>query len=313
MAKENSQQEKEKFDEDLYQEAKPGSIKLDSKTRNALEGHLEKTVRSIIWDHKSINDKDERELAIKTKDLAEKTFAILYADNPMNAKMKWQNFASRAPTKEMIDRVEGMVIEKDFKKAIPRLVTESNELKGSVEDIRLKSAGQNRNNEIANMESLLGDLKQRSRDYNRKAISGMVEKEQEVDGLTFLKAFVKGYTRVGNDFLDASREKKKAKKIEQSIKEIYGQTEEALYKKLKQKINGEYAHSVVYGKTAGMATIKLVKDLAMKAAAALIKKMAGSDRNAATQAAPKPVQLLLAAPPLRITDDRGRSGGIGMA
>ena len=85
-------------------EAEHNQAKMSPETRERIEGLMHDMIEGGLWGYKNKTDPTEREVAFQSEATAEKLFSYLYADDPTNAKKKWQEYSGKPADKGLISR-----------------------------------------------------------------------------------------------------------------------------------------------------------------------------------------------------------------
>jgi len=269
-------------------------LKLTPETRQAIEGLLEKMVGDVMFGYKTMTDPVQRELAHQSEGTAEKLFAYLYADDPENAKLKWQNYTGRPADQGLLSRTKNLILEKDAEKILPMLTRDQEKASAAVNDFMETHSLRQRKNEMSNLRVALGDAQHRTRDYRRKATKDLLQVERDPDGLTVLKGFFKGGSAIADDYVGAIREWQKGRALAQAMKGIVGGRKEGQKVHLRQEFAGmRSGRSNTAGADMAQSAGKAVWENAAKA----FRTVFGKNGKVARDNAPEPVkQILLPSP-----------------
>lgn len=268
---------------------------MTAETRENIEGLLRGSFESGAWGPKQKKDPVEREIAFQSEAMAEKLFAYLYADNPENAKKKWQEIGGKPPNPDMLQRAQSFILEKNPQAVLPDLKEEQSRILKLVKERLTDKVESNRIHEIKRLRMNILDSKQKKKDFQRKANAQIMQGEKEVDGLTILGAFYRGATRVSDDYLSSWREGRKCKELNSLMKEMSDGIASGDKKKIFQSLR-----EATVNKQTGVAFVALAAELAKAAARKMkdfIDRMTGESRQQATQNAPESVKKMLMLPP----------------
>jgi hypothetical protein len=292
-----------------------GSNKMTPETRESIEILMKDMIEGGHWGYKNKTDPAEREVAFQSEAMAEKLFAHLYADDPENAKVKWEKYSGKPADKGLISRAESISLE-PAEKSVERLGSEQKKILDAVDKYVVQNQRRQREKDISNMRIAIGDSKQRQRDFRRRATDQIFQEQKEADGLTVVKAFFKGATRVADDYIASWRERGKVKEIGSAMKEMTsgftGEKSQIFQAIRGSSIGGQagarssaFGSAGAAGMAAGFAAAKMMSDI--------IGKMTGRSKQDATANAPEPVKMLLLPPPAKMLPppDRGMDGGMG--
>lgn len=261
---------------------------MDVKTRERMEGLLEDSIKNALFGYKNRTDVTERKVAFESEAIAEKLFAHLYADDPVNAKRRWQEYSGKAADRGLISRAEHLVIDKVTPESIDALEIEQ---KGTAERTNTylnDSSNKNRKKEMNTLRVAMGDSERAQRNFRRSATDQIFEQQKEVDGLTIGKAAIKGATRVPDDYLAAWRESRKGKIMQEEVNEILGKGKNpSVSSRVFQSVRGS-----VKPEGAASAFMKGVVFAAAKMAHTMASKMTGESRQQAQKENPAPIRLL---------------------
>tara|TARA_B100000678_G_scaffold61977_1_gene50273 strand:+ start:3334 stop:4257 length:924 start_codon:yes stop_codon:yes gene_type:complete len=267
-------------------------ISMTPETRERIEGLMHDMIEGGLWGYKNRTDPTEREVAFQSEATAEKLFANLYADDPVNAKKKWQEFSGKPADKGLIARAESLIIDKDPNKAIDSLETDQKRVLGTAKKFLNENEAKNREKQMSSLRIAMGDTEQRQRDFRRRATDQVFAQEKEADGISIAKAFIKGATRVADDFHASWRERGKGKEMSQVMKDLQGGIEVGEKSKIFQQVRGSVIEDVAKRGFTGAAA-----KMAMNMMAGVMSKMTGESRRNAAENAPAPIKpLLLPAP-----------------
>jgi len=268
---------------------------MTNETRNEIEGLLKNVFEGGEWGPKQKKDPVEREIAFQSEAMAEKLFAYLYADNPENAKKKWQDIGGKPPNPDMLQRAQSFMLEKNPQAVLPELKEEQTKILKLVKERLTDKVESNRIQEVKRLRMNILDSKQKQKDFQRKANAQIMQGEKEVDGLTILGAFYRGATRVSDDYLSSWREGRKCKEMTSLMKEMRDGIASGDKKQIFQSIR-----EATVNKQTGAAFIALGAELAKAAARKMkdfIDRMTGDSRQQAAQNAPESVKKMLMLPP----------------
>lgn len=262
------------------------SYKLDETTRTSIEGLLEDMVAGGMWGYKQKHTKTERDLAYDSESHTEKLFAYLYADDPDNAKAKWQQYTKRAADPGLIARAERLNLDhprdgiEELSKDTTRIVTNIGKFLGEAED-------SGRANQKAQLQQNVEDLESRKRQHMNRAIGTLFEEEKKVDGMTALRSVITG-VKAHREFAEWMRNNKKSKDFYKTLAGMKDRVEMGSASRLAQSIEGGSAQGGIASGIAAAFT---------KMTADMIRRMNGRNRDDAMNgASPDVRQLLLPAP-----------------
>lgn len=211
---------------------------LDEDQTKALEDLLEKQCRDGLWGYKNISNSDERDIAARSEGMAETLFARLYKANPENAKLKWQEFTGKPADQGLLNRAKNTVIDRNASTILPSLTSQQAGVQKGVEQMREVKDQRNREQKISNLRGAMGDAEVRARDYGRRAEQGLVETDNEVTGLSLIKALWRGNRKVGDDYIASRTEREKFKEMKRVIAEVRGGFEEAAIRDARSTVIG---------------------------------------------------------------------------
>lgn len=210
---------------------------LSDQHRTALENLLKKQALKGAWGYKNITDPVERDLVLRSEAMAEKIFAVLYADNPDNARIKWQTYTSKPVDNGLLARAKNFVVERDKEQVVEKLSSQQGKIQESVDEVREDKRARTQQQRLAQLQSTRGDFEQRARDSKRRAQQTLTETDQNVDGLSVLKSFYKG-GKVANEYRASRNEKKKAKWLEKEISEVMREDQDTKVQSARMKAVG---------------------------------------------------------------------------
>lgn len=199
------------------EDMRPG--RLEPETRERIEEMMREMIARGDFGYKNKTGA-EREVALQSEAMCEKLFAYLYADDPENAKKKWQTFSSKPADPGLINRAKEFQLENVNGSTITSLEDEQSKVLNTVNKFFTERANRNLQSQISNLQIALGDATSRKKDFMRRANSEIMAKEQDVDGLTIIKSFFRGATKVSSDYISAVRQKVKENEIKKSIKSM---------------------------------------------------------------------------------------------
>ena len=276
--------------------------KMNPETRERVEGLMHDMIEGGLWGYKNKTDPTEREVAFQSEATAEKLFAYLYADDPTNAKKKWQEFSGKPADKGLISRAESLILEKDPNKAVEGLAGEQQRVTTQVKKYLHENDARGRERELSNMRIAMGDSEHRQRELRRKGTDQILAEERDMDGAKLLGVFVKGATRVADDYNASWREGAKTKHMRKVMSEIAGNVDLKNKSQIFQEVRGtsrpgfSTARDAMQPGKSSMFSAAGMKMGAMNMAS-IIMKMSGAGRRNAEQNAPEQAkQLLLPAP-----------------
>lgn len=276
--------------------------KMSVETRERLEGLMHDMIEGGLWGYKNKTDPTEREVAFQSEATAEKLFAYLYADDPANAKKKWQEYSGKPADKGLISRAESLILEKDPNKAVEGLAGEQQRVTQQVKKYLHENDARGRERELSNMRIAMGDSEHRQRELRRKGTDQILAEEKDMDGAKLIGVFVKGATRIADDYNASWREGAKTKHMRKVINEIANNVDLKNKSEIFQQVRGTSRQGFSAARQAmqpgkmSMFTAAGMKMGAMNMAS-IIMKMSGAGRRDAEQNAPAQAkQLLLPAP-----------------
>lgn len=279
-------------------------LKMEPETRARIEGLMHDMIEKGLKGYKTRTDPTERELAFQSEATTEKLFSYLYADDPENAKRKWQEYSGKPADRGLISRAESFILEKDPNKAVDNLSEEQGRVAGQVDKYLNENDARGRERELSTMRIALGDSEHRQRELRRQGTNELLAEERDMDGSKILGAFITGATRVADDYGAAWREGKKTEHMNKVIAEIAGAVDLKNKSQIFQDVRGNTRAGM---NTAGNNPFEAQQDDSIWTAAGLkmraksmadtIMKMTGVGRRQAEENAPEPTrQLLLPAP-----------------
>ncbi len=202
---------------------------LNPENRTALENLLQKQALHGQWGYKNISDPVERDLALRSEAMAESIFAVLYADDPDNARSKWQTFTGKPADNGLVARAKNFVVERDKKQVVEKLSSQQEMIQTSVDEVRKNNADRMRQQNLARLQANLGDMKQRALENKHRMNRTLGETDNNIDGLTVIKSFYRG-GKVAADFRAVRNDKKKAKMCEAEIREVLRDEQDKMVK-----------------------------------------------------------------------------------
>lgn len=278
-------------------------LTLTPETRKRIEESMKDMMEVGIWGYKGMTDKNERDIALRSEAQSEKLFGYLYADDPENAKRKWQEYSGKAADRGLISRAEHMQLNKNANSSIDDITSEQKHVASTVEKYLSDKDQRTRRKASDDYQTALGDTQTRRRQYMRAGQNSIMEKQQDVDGGDLLKCMFKGATRTLDDFSAGLKEGKKGRMIKALMNEIISGSVQAENKNYREAIVGgfDFAESM-RNKTTGSDMAKAAMGFATKSWAQMAAKFAGATFKRAQTAAPEPVkqQLLLISPALSL-------------
>lgn len=289
-------------------EAGRNQAKMSPETRERIEGLMHDMIEGGLWGYKNKTDPTEREVAFQSEATAEKLFSYLYADDPTNAKKKWQEYSGKPADKGLISRAEALILEKDPNKVVENLASEQQRVSGQVKKYLNDNDARGRERELSNMRIAMGDSEHRQRELRRKGTDQILAEERDMDGAKIFGVFMKGATRVADDYNASWREGQKVRHLTSIMGEIAGNVDMKNKSQIFQEVRGTtrptpgFDASFATGRNpmepgkASMFTAAGMKMGAMNMASNIMK-MTGFGRRQAEQNAPEQAkQLLLPAP-----------------
>lgn len=276
---------------------------LDESQTTALEDLLEKQVLEGSWGYKGIENPDERDIAIRSEGMAEKLFARLYKSDPENARLKWQELTGKPADQGLMTRAQNTVFERDTSKLLPSLTREQASVQKGVENMREIKNQRTREEKISTLRGAMGDAEVRARDYGRRAEQGLVETDNEVSGLSLIKALWRGNRKVGDDYIASRTEKEKFKEMKKVMGEVRGGFEESAIRDARATVIGprrieglttegaEVAQGSSRRSSSGNAR-QAADNVAKRNLATRISKMSGAAAARSFNAAAKAVQRM---------------------
>lgn len=276
--------------------------KLDENQTKALEDLLQKHCKDgMLWGYKNIVDPVERDIAARSEGFAEKLFARLYKSDPENAKLKWQEFTGKPADQGLMTRAKNTIVDSDVRTILPSLTNQQESVQKGVEKAREVKGYRSREEKISSLRGAMGDAEQRARDYGRRAEQGLVETDNEVSGLTLIKALWKGNRKIGDDFIASRNEIQKFKDMKRIMTEVRGGFEEAAVRDARSTVIGlrrdEGSTSDVAQegerKNSGRNAAQAADNIARKNLAGRLVKMSGAPAARSLALAAKAVQRMV--------------------
>lgn len=210
---------------------------LSDEQRTALENLLKKQALNGAWGYKSVSDPIERDVVFRSEATAENIFAVLYADNPDNARVKWQSFTGKSVDQGLISRTKNFVVDRDKAGVIEKLTSQQTNIQDAVDEVRSDKNNRNRQQRLAQLQSTLGDAKQRQMDNKQRAQRSLTETDSNIDGLSVIKCFFKG-GKIANEYRASRNDKKKAAWLETEISEVMREKQEKEMKTARMRAVG---------------------------------------------------------------------------
>lgn len=219
-------------------ENEKAEFSLQPDTRKSIEELLRGMADHGMWGYKSKQDASERELALQSEGMAERLFSYLYRDDPDNAKRCWQEFTGKPADAGLLTRAKNAVLDNDHRKALTDLRSKQGDTLDKVKRLTKDKEDRLRKKETASLKQSLGDFEHRKRDYRRRATEALKPTDRDMDGMTVVKMFLKGSTKISDDLHASILEGKKVRQIKKDIQHVGGRFVLTPAKGIRQSVAG---------------------------------------------------------------------------